>query len=54
MPRPDSELDDLGAIADLPAQAAYRSESAIWPTQRMDTSAQPRIPRWVADYEWRC
>jgi hypothetical protein len=29
MPRPDFELDDLGAIGDSPAQAAYRAEPAM-------------------------
>jgi hypothetical protein len=30
------------------------SYSAIWPTQRVGTSAQPRVSHCIADHEWRC
>jgi hypothetical protein len=43
MPRPDSELDDLGAIADSPAQAAYHAEPAI--RRPAGTGAQVRTAR---------
>ena len=38
-----SELDGLRVVTDADSTKPSRAESAIWPTRRIGTSAQPRV-----------